>query len=547
MKREEKEDDSFIARLSYNGDNLRQLGKSPISVPKDPFISSFIPFSGEKVNPEKFFYSLFFTAFDVRDYGGKIEKFIKIFTPLNLKKIYLETYRDGFLVDTNLILDTKKILEKKGFKVSGAVTTTHLSDKNQFNETSSPASCYTDKNAKKKLKEIFEFTAKIFDEIIIDDWYFTLCMCPDCKKAKEKQNWDEFRCKLLYNVAKKYIIEPAKKINEKVKLIIKFPQWYEDFHKSGYDLNRLIYIFDEVAVGTETRDYKVQRYMPVHGALLFKYIKNFIPEKVKKAWFDIYICDEKIFSEQAYQSVLGGAEEIILFCAGVLPQKNNRAIVENLVKNTPKIERLSGFSKIFSIPILRKANTEGDYKLHQYFLMIGIPAYLTDNVNFKGKIVILTAQSESKKNYKKLFFELISNKKNIVMTLNFAKEIKKYFKIKSFENSIKIETVNYNKKEVEVKDNIFINEEIINGKSVALFNNAYNFISFFKIRESIIWVINFPFTTDTIITPAENKENADYRYLLHNKNMVGAIKDIFKNFANVNLYEKIKTLYRYEI
>ncbi len=545
MKREE--DDSFIARLSYDSDNLRQLGKVPISVPEDPYISSFISFSGEKVNPEKFFYSLFFTAFDVRDYGGKIEKFIKIFTPLNLKKVYLETYRDGFLVDKNLILDTKKILEKKGFKVSGAITTTHLSDKNQFNEILSPASCYTDKIARKRLKEIFELTAAIFNEIIIDDWYFTLCRCSYCQKQKGKKEWYEFRCKLLYDVAKKYIIEPSRKVNKKVKLILKLPQWYEDFHKSGYDLNKLIYIFDEVAVGTETRDYKVQRYMPVHGALLFKYIKNLIPDKVKKVWFDIYICDEKIFSEQAYQSVLGGAEEIILFCAGVLPQKNNRTIVENLIKNTDKIERLSGFSKIFSIPILRKANTEGDYKLHQYFLMMGIPVYLTDNINFKEKIVILTAQSEIEKNYKKLFLKLINNKKNIVMTINFAKVIKNYFKVKKIENPIKINTVNYNKKEAEVKDNIFINEEIINGKSVALFNNAYNLVSFFKIRESIIWVINFPFTTDTINTPEGNKESADYRYLLHNKIMAEVIRDIFRNFANVNLYEKIKTLYRYEI
>lgn len=542
-----EEDNSFIAKLSYSDSNLRPLGKEPISVPKDPFISSFIPFSGKKVKPGKFFFSLFFTAFDVRDYGNKIDKFIKIFSPLNLKKVYLETYRDGFFTDVNLVINTKKILEKKGFKVSGAVTTTHLSDKINFNEILSPASCYMDKNTRKKLKEIFSKTSKIFDEIIIDDWFFTLCRCSDCINAKGKKNWSEFRCLLLYDIAKKYIIEPAKKINQKVNIILKLPQWYEDFHKSGYDLNRLLPIFDEIAVGTETRDFKKQNYLPVHGTLLFKYIKNLAHSKVKKAWFDIYLCDEKIFSEQAYQSVLAGAEELILFCAGVLPQKNNRKIVENLIKDTNKIDRLSGFSKIFSVPILRKANTEGDYKLHQYFLMMGIPAYLVNNIDVTEKIVILTAQSEDKRNYKKIFLKLLNMKKNIVMTISVAEELKKYIKIKKLKTSIKVNTINYNNKESEIKDNIFIKEEVINGRSVALFNNAYNFINYFKIKESMVWVINFPFTTDTIDTPTGIKENADFRYLLHNKKMADAIKDIFKSFSNVNLYDKIKTLYKYEI
>ncbi len=542
-----EEDNSFIAKLSYSDSNLRPLGKEPISVPKDPFISSFITFSGKKVKPGKFFFSLFFTAFDVRDYGNKIDKFIKIFSPLNLKKVYLETYRDGFFTDVNLVINTKKILEKKGFKVSGAVTTTHLSDKINFNEILSPASCYMDKNTRKKLKEIFSKTSKIFDEIIIDDWFFTLCRCSDCINAKGKKNWSEFRCLLLYDIAKKYIIEPAKKINQKVNIILKLPQWYEDFHKSGYDLNRLLPIFDEIAVGTETRDFKKQNYLPVHGTLLFKYIKNLAHSKVKKAWFDIYLCDEKIFSEQAYQSVLAGAEELILFCAGVLPQKNNRKIVENLIKDTNKIDRLSGFSKIFSVPILRKANTEGDYKLHQYFLMMGIPAYLVNNIDVTEKIVILTAQSEDKRNYKKIFLKLLNMKKNIVMTISVAEELKKYIKIKKLKTSIKVNTINYNNKESEIKDNIFIKEEVINGRSVALFNNAYNFINYFKIKESMVWVINFPFTTDTIDTPTGIKENADFRYLLHNKKMADAIKDIFKSFSNVNLYDKIKTLYKYEI
>ena len=537
---------NFIESLNYPSKNLRNLGKEPISVPKDPLITNFKSFAGEKVNPKNFYYALFFTAFDVRDYGKEIDKFIKIFEPLNLKKIYLETYRDGFFVDEDLIKNAKKFLLKKGFKVSGAITTTHLSDKNQYNEYPSPTSCYTDRNTLNNLKSIFEKTAAIFNEIIIDDWYFTVCECLECKKQKGKMEWSEFRSKLMYEVAKKYIIDPAKKINKNVNLILKLPQWYEKFHLYGYDLERLIPIFDEIAVGTETRDFRIQSFMPVHGALLFRYIKNLAPEKVKKAWFDIYLSDEKIFSEQAYQSILGGAKEIILFCAGILPQELERQKVEKLIENTEKFDRMSGFSKIFSIPILRKANTEGDLKLHQYFLMIGIPAYLTDNLNIKEKIVILTAQS-GKKNFQEIFNKFINSGKNMVITIAVANEIKKYFNVKKLKSPIKVTSVKYNVRETEIKGNLFIKEEIINGKGLALLNNAYNYVTYFKIKESMIWVVNFPYSTDEIITPEGKRIGSDYRYLLHNPGLTGILKDIFSSFSNVSLYNKIKTFYKYEI
>lgn len=542
----QKKNIGFIESLNYPSKNLRILGKEPISVPRDPLINNFESFAGKKVNPKNFYYALFFTVFDVRDYGTEINKFIKIFEPLNLKRIYLETYRDGFFIDENLIKNTKKNLEKKGFKVSGAITTTHLSEKNQYNEYHSPTSCYTDKSTLKRLKSIFEKTAAIFNEIIIDDWYFTVCECPVCKKQKGKLDWSEFRCKLMYDVARKYIIEPSKKINNKINLILKLPQWYEKFHIYGYDLEKLIPVFDEIAVGTETRDFRNQSFMPVHGALLFRYIKNLAQEKVKRAWFDIYLTDEKIFSEQAYQSIIGGAKEIILFCAGILPQELERKKVEKLIENTEKFDRMSGFSKIFSIPILRKTNTEGDLKLHQYFLMIGIPAYLTDNLNIKEKIVILTAQSE-KENFQEIFNKFINSGKNMVITLSVAKEIKKYFNVKKLKNPVKVNTVKYNAREMEIKGNIFIKEEIVNGKGLALLNNAYNYVTYFKIKESMIWAVNFPYSTDEIISPEGKKISSDYRYLLHNPGLTVILKDIFSSFSNVSLYDKIKTFYKYEI
>ena len=419
----------FVDILSYPSKKQRPLGKEPISVPRDPLITKFTNFKGKKFNPVNIHYSLFFTAFDIRDYGKNISKFMKMFSSLNCKKVYLETYRDGYTADKELLLTCKAKLEKDGIKVSAGITPTHFSDKGKYNEVTMASGCFTDREANRKMKKVFEMTASMFNEIIIDDWFFTVCKCPSCKKAKGKKTWEEFRSKLMYDVSKKYIIAPSKKVNKKVNLILKFPNWYENYYNNGYDLNKLVPIFNEIAVGTETRDFRKSRFLPAHGAMLFNYIKGLAPGKVEKAWFDIYLCDKEIYVEQAYQSVLGGAKELILFCAGILPQKNMRPMVENLIENSPKIDRLSHFHKIFNIPVVREANTFGEELLHQYFLMAGIPVYLTDKTEVRESIVILTEQSCKKTDKLRLFNHFIKAGKNIFMTVNFANDIKKHLNV----------------------------------------------------------------------------------------------------------------------
>ena len=45
-------------------------------------------------------------------------------------------------------------------------------------------SCYTDRPTQEKLQAIFEYAAGLFDEIMIDDFWFTDCACPECDAAR---------------------------------------------------------------------------------------------------------------------------------------------------------------------------------------------------------------------------------------------------------------------------------------------------------------------------------------------------------------------------
>ena len=51
------------------------------------------------------------------------------------------------------------------------------------------------------------------------------------------------------------ILRAAKRVNPKATLIIKYPQWYDEFHNRGYEVVRETEDFDRTWVGTETRDY----------------------------------------------------------------------------------------------------------------------------------------------------------------------------------------------------------------------------------------------------------------------------------------------------
>jgi hypothetical protein len=536
-----------IDAFSYPSKKPRPLGKEPLSVPRDPMIEDFTPFEGGKAAPQNFFYSLYFTAFDVRDYGPDIKKFMKVFSPLSIKKAYLETYRDGYSADVKLLENLKKALEKEGVEVSGGITTTHFSDKAGFNSWPSASSCYTDRDALKRMKKEFETAAGIFDEIIIDDWFFTVCECPGCVKAKGKKDWGEFRGRLMADAAEKYMIAPAKKANKKVSLVLKLPQWYERFVDAGYDMERLLPLFPEIAVGTESRNPHNSEYMPVHGSLIFNYISRLATGKASKAWFDIYNCTKEVFAEQAYQSVLGGARELILFCAGILPQPLMRPLVAELIAATPKIDRLAHFKSLFKVPMIRRTNAVDSHKLEQYLQMAGIPLFVTPEKLPREKMVIMTGESCLPAERAKVFNAMVKGKKDMFITADFAAGAGRHFKIKKLETPVRIDSFKYNSREENVDARAYIDYDVQGGKETCLVNGAYSLVSCFKVKDSAVWVFNTPRSKGELSSRDGHRFNEGLRFLLRSSDALEALKAPFNTYVNVNLYDKIKTLYRHSV
>jgi len=116
---------------------------------------------------------------------------------------------------------------------------------------------------------MFEDAAGLFDEIMIDDFLFTDCTCAECQTARKARtvtmgdktfpvaddSWDAYRSELMVQVSRQRILAAARRANPHVKVIIKYPQWYDRFHERGYDVVWETADFDRIWVGTETRDY----------------------------------------------------------------------------------------------------------------------------------------------------------------------------------------------------------------------------------------------------------------------------------------------------
>lgn len=241
-----------------------------------------------------------------------IEKHVKV------GKVYLETHRHGVVIERQQIERIRDFFRSRGIKTSGGITTDGPPD----GEGGFDPLCYTNPATLKLLKEVAEMTASLFDEFILDDFYFTNCRCPSCIEAKKDRTWAEFRLDLMREVSEKIIVGPAKKVNPNVRVIIKYPNWYEHYQDTGYNLEDEPRIFDAVYTGTETRNPTyTQQHLPKYLSYFnMRYLENVAPGRNLGGWYDPYECTYNLtsYAQQAYLTLFAKAREVMMFSLGSL-------------------------------------------------------------------------------------------------------------------------------------------------------------------------------------------------------------------------------------
>ena len=148
-------------------------------------VLSFVCFIASYAQQYKNFkVSVYCRAYEVRQMGDTTNYLKPIWDEISrqmkVDKVYLETHRDLIIVDQQTLDIAKKFFRDRGIQIAGGITLT-ISEPNRFQTF-----CYSDPNDRKKVKELSEYTAKNFDEFILDDFFFT--NCKDDGAIKDKGN-----------------------------------------------------------------------------------------------------------------------------------------------------------------------------------------------------------------------------------------------------------------------------------------------------------------------------------------------------------------------
>ena len=131
---------------------------------------------------------------------------------VDLDKIYIETHRDAYTVPEKTLLKVKNFFLKKGLEVGGGITFTR-SEPSDF-ETYS----YAREEERQQVKQISAFTAKYFDDFILDDFFFIDLKNDDEIAAKGDKSWTDYRLRLMADAGRELVMKPAKAVNPNVKV-----------------------------------------------------------------------------------------------------------------------------------------------------------------------------------------------------------------------------------------------------------------------------------------------------------------------------------------
>ncbi len=306
-------------------------------------------------------------------------------------KIYLETHRDLLIVPDATLRKAIRFFREKGLEVGGGITYT-IDESNSF-ETF----CYTNPEHRKKVQEIAEHTARYFDDFILDDFFFTSCKCPLCIEAKGSMSWTEYRLKLMTEAGKSLVLEPARKVNPNVRVIIKYPNWYDHFQGLGFDLEHGPYLFDGLWTGTETRDpsfaQHLQNYLSYN---VFRYLDNLRPGYNFGGWVDSGGSHMGLYryAEQLWLTLFAKAPEITLFAYNQLlnqPELGKTASETFLLTD----QFLGELGKPEGIASYKPFHATGEDFLQNYLGMIGLPMDMLPYFPTDKKVVLLTEQAKS--------------------------------------------------------------------------------------------------------------------------------------------------------
>ena len=392
-------------------------------------------------------YARAYEVLEMSDLNWLKQRFDLIGRYVKVGKIYLETHRDMVVVDESTLIQAREFLMERGVQVSGGITAT-VNERNYFQTY-----CYSNPEHRQKLKDVVTLTARLFDEVILDDFFFTNCKCPLCVVAKGEKSWTNFRLEQMTQASQELVLVPARAANPKVEVVIKYPNWYEHFQGLGFNLEDGPRLFDAIYTGTETRDPVIsnQHLQPYQSYLIFRYFENIKPGGNRGGWVDPFRSSYiKRYAEQLWLSLFAKAPEITLFdIRSIFWQvqdedlsawQENRPVYDseaatNVVHQPDDVlppdtsfvqtagaafalvdQFVGKLGKPVGLKSYKPYHSSGEAFLHNYLGMLGIPLELVPEFPTDAPTVLLAESAESDPRIVEKIKQQLMDGKTVVIT-----------------------------------------------------------------------------------------------------------------------------------
>lgn len=273
-------------------------------------------FAGPQQRPFKnFSVAIYIPVFSTRQLADpkvRQQQFDRIWSQVHFNHVYLEEYRSGVFADPASLGPIVSFFKAHGVTVDGGITLTAADQGGPFRSFD-----YEDPKDIATAERAVRMAASHFDTVILDDFTFYNTRSDADIRAKGNLSWTQYRLNKMRWAAQHVILGTARSVNPRVKVIIKYPNWYEHFQGLGFDLDREAQMFDYIYTGTETRD-PVETYQLLQqyeSYLIYRYYNNIRPNGGDRGdWVDTFettYADR--YAEQLWDSMFAKSPEITLF------------------------------------------------------------------------------------------------------------------------------------------------------------------------------------------------------------------------------------------
>lgn len=342
---------------------------------------------------------------------------------IHLDKVYLENHRSTVDVPVEKMRKVKKLFQDHGIETSGGITSTVLVD-GKRKPALFDSFCYTDPAHRKKYLQIVRELASVFDEIILDDFFFTSCRCEMCIEAKGKLSWKDYRLMLMEDFSKE-IVRLAKTVNPNINFIIKYPNWYESYQETGYNPGKQKDIFDMVYAGTETREpfYCAQHLQRYESYSIIRLFENTAPGRNGGGWIDPWGSWDHInhFLEQADFTFYAKAKEIMLFNFTHLQDTAMLPALGERLKRTDKIVGMLG--NPIGAAAWEPFDADGEDQVYNYLGMGGTAVEPSPYFDENAASVLLTQSSAYAPDAMEKLEAYVRKGGNAVVTVGFLRQM----------------------------------------------------------------------------------------------------------------------------